>query len=269
MIVRVIFVAMWRPWQEEQHQAEEDVIEENLPSNNNEEGEIEENLPANNDEEGGEGAAESDGDEEVPSLSTPQRRTRKAVDKNLQEVVINVHRSFVGQHSKSPIADTARTVGLCTKTVSKILNRGPKTPQKKGRKDARFSKVDDFEKGVIRDTIYRSFSDRVVPTLMSTFLEVKQRLPDFPYELAHFKRIVSSLGFRCQSLGRRNATLKSPRLRKSREHYLKEISKVRVEGKVIVYLDETWYDTHDVKSKGLSDGTPQCYLKTPVSGGNG
>ena len=128
MIVRVIFVAMWRPWQEE-HQAEEDVIEENLPSNNNEEGEIEENLPANNDEEGAEGAAESDGDEKVPSLSTQKRRTRKAVDKNLQEVVINVHRSFVGQHSKSPIADTARTVGLCTKTVSKILNRGPKTPQ--------------------------------------------------------------------------------------------------------------------------------------------
>ncbi|KAJ4447875.1 hypothetical protein ANN_09884 [Periplaneta americana] len=37
-------------------------------------------------------------------------------------------------------------------------------------------------------------------------------------------------------------------------NYLQRLNKLRSEGSQIVFLDETWYDTHDVVQKGWDDG---------------
>lgn len=37
--------------------------------------------------------------------------------------------------------------------------------------------------------------------------------------------------------------------------------------KNIYYLDETWYDTHDIVKMGWSDNADECNLKVPASRG--
>jgi len=56
-------------------------------------------------------------------------------------------------------------------------------------------------------------------------------------------------------------------MRELKTKYIERISAFREARKKIVYLDETWYDTHDVKKRGWSDGSAECSLKCPVSRG--
>ena len=56
-------------------------------------------------------------------------------------------------------------------------------------------------------------------------------------------------------------------MRELKTKYIERISAFREARKKIVYLDETWYDTHDVKKRGWSDGSAECSRKCPVSRG--
>ncbi|KAJ4448233.1 hypothetical protein ANN_10247 [Periplaneta americana] len=60
--------------------------------------------------------------------------------------------------------------------------------------------------------------------------------------------------------------MESARIVAWRYRFIERLRKLRSEGCRIVYLDETWFDTHDVK-KGWDDGTCNCILKTPTSRG--
>ena len=42
---------------------------------------------------------------------------------------------------------------------------------------------------------------------------------------------------------------------------------MRAEGYTPVYLDETWFDSHETVSRLLSDGSKSCSLRGPVSRG--
>ncbi|KAJ4440794.1 hypothetical protein ANN_10640 [Periplaneta americana] len=61
--------------------------------------------------------------------------------------------------------------------------------------------------------------------------------------------------------------MESARIVAWRYNYLQRLNKLRSEGSQIVFLDETWYDTHDVVRKGWDDGTCNCILKSPSSRG--
>ncbi|KAJ4442121.1 hypothetical protein ANN_11987 [Periplaneta americana] len=61
--------------------------------------------------------------------------------------------------------------------------------------------------------------------------------------------------------------MESARIVAWRYNYLQCLNKLRSEGSQIVFLDETWYDTHDVVWKGWDDGTCNCILKSPSSRG--
>lgn len=56
--------------------------------------------------------------------------------------------------------------------------------------------------------------------------------------------------------------MESPRIRLWRCKYLDQIAAARKAGKPIVYLDETWYDTHERLSRCWTDGSPGSELKT-------
>ncbi|KAJ3656116.1 hypothetical protein Zmor_015214 [Zophobas morio] len=45
--------------------------------------------------------------------------------------------------------------------------------------------------------------------------------------------------------------------------YLNKIAEFREDHKNIVYLDETWFDTHDIKIKGVSGGSRKCVMNVP------
>ena len=61
--------------------------------------------------------------------------------------------------------------------------------------------------------------------------------------------------------------MESARLKKWRMEYLIKINEYRESGRDIVYLDETWFDTHDVPSKGWVDSSDHCRTKAPSNKG--
>lgn len=61
--------------------------------------------------------------------------------------------------------------------------------------------------------------------------------------------------------------MQSPRLIQLRDKYLNEIQIKRSQGKHIIYLDETWYDTHDTLKKGYRDESGKCVTNAPCSRG--
>ena len=52
-----------------------------------------------------------------------------------------------------------------------------------------------------------------------------------------------------------------------RWEYITKIRQFLEEGRYIVYVDETWYDTHDLVKKGPTDWTENCYLQGTLSRG--
>jgi hypothetical protein len=80
-------------------------------------------------------------------------------------------------------------------------------------------------------------------------------------------KCLKSIGFKHKIINKRTAIKVSPRLLTWRTKYISKIRKYREKGRNIVYLDETWFDNHDVLLKGWMDDSGKCYLDTPVSRG--
>lgn len=151
-------------------------------------------------------------------------------------------------------------------TVGRILKNGPKTPRKKGNKRSRFAKVDNFLCDLIRRVIYGFFRQNKSPTIENIFQKLKNDT-EFPYSPRHLSRLVKNLGFKFRRLNKRNVIVESPRIIVWRYKFLKTISRMRSEGRKIYYLDETWYDTHDVAKRGWVDSSCNCVLDAPLARG--
>ena len=57
------------------------------------------------------------------------------------------------------------------------------------------------------------------------------------------------------------------RLQKLRYEYLTTVQKYRAETRQIIYLDETWYETHDTVSTGWVDSFDKFKTKAPSNKG--
>ena len=61
--------------------------------------------------------------------------------------------------------------------------------------------------------------------------------------------------------------MESSRIVAWRQEYLRKIKEYRQSKREIVYLDETWFDTHDVVKYGWVDESDKCTLNGPCSRG--
>ncbi|CAG2199638.1 unnamed protein product [Mytilus edulis] len=126
-------------------------------------------------------------------------------------------------------------------------------------------KVDDFDKGVVRRTIYDLHKKSQSVTMPKLQEALKKK--DIDISISTVSRTVHLLGFRFY----KNAT--SRRFVSEREDivlmrmtYLRKIHKFRQQGRHIVYLDETWLNTNhvvkgdwlDVPSTSMSVFEPHC-----------
>nr|XP_022900204.1 uncharacterized protein LOC111413455 [Onthophagus taurus] len=111
------------------------------------------------------------------------------------------------------------------------------------------------------------YSENIVPTIASLKNRLQELHIEIPYSEEHFRRYLQTIGFKYKSLDGRAHITETPRLKKWRWEFIEQIRKHREEKWNIVYLDETWYDTHDVIKKGLSNGSDKCALKIPCSRG--
>lgn len=90
---------------------------------------------------------------------------------------------------------------------------------------------------------------------------------DFPYKETTLRMLLKKLGFRFRILNKRRVIMESCRIVAWRYRYLNRINCLRDTGYEIIFLDETWYDTHDVVKKGWDDGSCSCSLQAPASRG--
>lgn len=167
---------------------------------------------------------------------------------------------------KGPISETAKLLNLSAPTVSKIVRQGPRTPKKKINKRIALSKVDGFTCDVVRREIYSFYNQGRSPSL-EELLSHLQKKCSFPYKKTNLRLLLLKLGFKFRTLNKRRLIMESARIVAWRYRYLSRLNKLRAEGCEIVYLDETWYDTHDVPKKGWDDKSCSCCLKAPVSRG--
>lgn len=151
--------------------------------------------------------------------------------------------------------------------ICQIISRG--TPKKVDTKRPRpsFSRIDNFTQEIIKRQIYSMYAENNVPTVTSLFLKLKQDYVEFPYSETTLFRLIRKMGYKYSTLNQRHAIMESPRLIKCRMEYVRAIKNFRLEGKNIIFLDETWYDTHDLKKKGFADQSSKCFLNAPCSRG--
>ena len=249
---------MWRPWQED--------ARENLEPDPNPEPEP--NLSAKLEP----------NPEFVPKLEPnpefvpePQASTSSeskiigALSKQSQILVRNAYEYAVkNKLGKGAVTETAKILKLSRPTVRNIVQRGPRTPQKRGNKRAKFDKTDDFVCDFLRREVYSFYSENRSPSIDELLLNVRS---EFPYGRTTLWQFLHKLGFRFCRLDKRKRIMESARIVAWRYEYLHRLNQLRAEGCQIVYLDETWYDTHDVTEKGWVDGSCACTLNAPVSRG--
>lgn len=153
------------------------------------------------------------------------------------------------------------------RTLRRIIGEGPQT-RKRRRDSGQFKKLDMIlHSDLVRRTIHKLYEEKCVPTIDN----LRKRLIDDETGIMcssmTLNRFVKALGFRRRKLGKRQAIKESTRLRLWRLEYLSNIQKYRTSGRSIYFLDETWFDTHDVVSFGWTDGSKNCTLDVPSNRG--
>jgi hypothetical protein len=136
--------------------------------------------------------------------------------------------------------------------------------KKRESKDSNYSAA---ELDAIRDSIYQMYKDKDRPTVQSLLVKLREKCLPFDISIASLTRLLHKIGFTYKLLNRRTSTMEIQRLIRWRTDFISIIRKYRAEGRKITYLDETWFDTHDVVSRGWVDNSGRCFLETPPSRG--
>ncbi|XP_026333412.1 uncharacterized protein LOC113240348 [Hyposmocoma kahamanoa] len=184
-----------------------------------------------------------------------------------QQIVLNVYsaiRSEIGLYGA--MKRTSELTKVSIDTVKRIVRRGTVKAEKRTKE--RFRKVDNFTADVMVRKIHDFYENNVVPTADMLFKEINKDEPMFPYSSRHLLNYLRSIGFKYGTLDKRRVIMASSRLIQLRDEYLARMREYRRQSKSIVYLDETWYDTHDVVKRGFYDCPSNCSLDTPVSSNN-
>lgn len=152
--------------------------------------------------------------------------------------------------------------------MREVISRGIPKIHDTSRPRPRFAKIDNFTIEAIRRKIYTMYAENQVPTIKSLYNKLMADDVEFPYKEKTLERLLKTIGFKYQTLDQRQAIMETDRLIKIRTAYIQAIKKYRLEGRNIVYLDETWYDSHDVIKKGFVDQSSKCCLNAPCSRGH-
>ncbi|MGH9701240.1 MAG: transposase [Candidatus Acidiferrales bacterium] len=194
-------------------------------------------------------------------------RKRKHLSLDAKEIVKNVYETLMKRsyNKQSALEETSELTKTPVSTIKSIVGK-PLLGRKK-RKDSQTRHVDDCEKDIIRRKIYSMYEDQLVPTLDRIKLRLVQDDTNIHCSRTTLYRIILEMGFRFRKIDKRQVVMESQRLRILRHVFLEQIKKHRTQNRPIVYLDETWFDTHDTVSKGWVDCSTKCQTKAPSNKG--
>jgi len=199
----------------------------------------------------------------------PQKTSRKTYSQDFKEAIWNMHKKLVEDNWDKPVEYISTAVKCPRSTVHKIVTGefpGETSSTKKPSKE-QSSKIHPSVEEEIRKTIYELYEAGVCVTSTMLLTELRRKEVDFPYGLRSLQRFLGHIGFKFRRLDRRMVLMDTERLRKMRAEYLAAIARHRAAGRPIVWLDETWIDTHDIPTHGWSDNTKKTAIDAPPSRG--
>jgi transposase len=198
----------------------------------------------------------------------PVKKARQHLPLEAKIVARNVYNFFLKQGATAPLKTTSEATQIPLSTLSRIVNSNeedlPRAPT------SRKSIKDVYSENEIKEMkriIYRMFDNNKVPTLEGIKSTLNEQGFPFSYSVSSLRKLLHHIGFTYKIIDKRLAIMESERLKVWRTKFIQNIRQYRQEGRLIVYLDETWYDTHDVLKKGWVDDSGKCRLITPPSRG--
>ncbi|XP_072389494.1 uncharacterized protein [Diabrotica undecimpunctata] len=216
-------------------------------------------------------------EDEVDNAMNPTPINWEFVNKDLhiqaQRIILNIYSCLRGENStlseNNIVSRICELTKLARTTVLRVIAAGDVSDHsfKRQRVGQNLKKIDKATKDVICRYVYEFYQDNKVLTL--EMLQDKLKIyPDYAYKsLDTLRRVLIECGFSYKKLDKRMVIMESTRIVIQRQHYLRKIKEYRDDNRDIVYLDETWFYTHDVVQYGRMDDSKKCCLSTPCSRG--
>lgn len=202
--------------------------------------------------------------EETESYSAT--RVRIHLPKEAKEIILNVYNTLKEEGEDCPLKRTASLTKVPYSTIHKIVNCG--VQEKKTRNDAgQYRILSNFQLDIIRRTVYVMYSENILPSVRLLHQRLASDNSGINCCLKTLYNSMKYMGFHFKKIDKRKAIMESYRLRKWRHEYLVTIKRYRDEQRPIIYLDETWFDTHDTVSKSWTDGSQHCNVDLPGTRG--
>lgn len=191
--------------------------------------------------------------------------TGKAIHSDSKELVCRVHNFFESEFenaktgkpllSVSQVWDrTSKATGLSKATIGRILKEKRETnklksPCKKRPRDCKKTSVDSFDRDAVRRLVLRLYTEGYIPSLNDIFTSYKESIDADVSRWAVWK-IIKSIGFQYKKTStNRSYLLERSDIVARRNQYLYKIKDLRMSGKNIIYLDETWVNAHMTRDK--------------------
>lgn len=215
----------------------------------------------------------SDNEEDSKDMTQPEF-AHKDFHVQAQRIILNIFSCLLAEShenfSENKILQRiCKLTKLSRTTIRRVIKIGDVVDHsiKRKRVGEKFKKIDIGTKEDIRRIVYDFYKNNKVPTL-AMIQDKLQEFPDFGYHsLDTLRNILLDCGFTYKKLDKRMVIMESPRLVRHRQDYLRKINEYRDAKRDIVYLDETWFDTHDVVQYGWMDDSKKCNLSGPCSRG--
>lgn len=220
----------------------------------------------------------------MPNIRNKVGGSGKVLGSQGREIVTNVYK-FMREESKGvtiPMTKarerTAAATGVSMRTISRINReldsltvsddeeKSFSTPNKNRKRVKPITDLDDFDLCVVRRLVYEFYLLKRLPTLKLLLTVLREKI-DFKGSRESLRRILKDLGFRWKRAeNNRKVLIEHSDIREKRITYLQSIKKYRLEGRPIVYMDESYVLSSHLANKVWSDGSNNS-IHTPISKG--
>jgi hypothetical protein len=144
-----------------------------------------------------------------------------------KQIVYNVYEGLVARGCSNPIKETSELTRVPYTSVQKIITNP--NFEKKERKTKKFRRISENLGVEIKNIIYESYKNNVVPTTKNLMGKLEEKGFEIRYCEDTFRLYLRSIGFFYRMLDRRLAIMETPRLKKLRFEYIHQIRKFRAE----------------------------------------
>lgn len=206
-------------------------------------------------------------DAEDPSTSSSDSIPRTHLPVLAKLIILNVYLYLKSSEGEiGAMKKTSEMSKTSYTTVRRIVVEG--VQERKVRKDAGISRklLEKHHAGPIRRLIYEAYDKNIVLTIKTLHEQIRSILNIKCCEES-LRTFLRKIGFFYKTISKRQVIMESRKISEWRARYLKEIHEIRKKNLPIIYLDETWFDSHDTVNKGWTDGSGKCAMNVPPSRG--